>query len=926
MLRSLLALLLLATSAFAQAKFEYWPGATYDPAIPTMRKVVGYDTGDRVSWHANIVKYFDALAAAQPNRIKVFEYGKTWEGRRLIYAAIGSEANIRRLSELQANVRRLADPRKTNDAEAKRIMQTQPSFIWLAYGVHGNEISSSDAAIASAYHLLASKNDKMVDTIMANSVVFIDPAQNPDGRDRFVHSFEIGEGLEPDAHPQSAEHSEPWPGGRTNHYFFDMNRDWLAITQPETKGRVKSALDWYPQVFIDLHEMGTESSYYFAPEADPFNPLLAPFQKTSLDWFGKNNAKYFDQFGYSYFTREGYDAFYPGYGASWPSYYGGISMTYENGSTRGLVVKRSDDTTITYRETVRRHFITSISSAETAAVHRADILADFYKYRADGIKEGATDPVREYILPRKGDVTNVDKLAQLLTEHGIELRRAAAGFSNGGKQYPAGSYTISLSQPQRRMIHVFLDKDVSMGPKFIAEEEDRRKRRLRSEIYDVTAWSLPLQFNVDCIPAATVSEGRFEPLKPGPIPAGRYAGKAPVAYLIPYTSTGAARLLAGALRENLRVLSSDKKFTIKGVAYPAGTLILKVKENPEKIHAVLESLAASTGADVLSTDQSWTDEGPTFGSNNVTYIRKPKILLAWDNPAGAVAGNTRFVLERQFGYPVTVVRTQQIGGLDLAQFHVIILPEGGFGGGYGAVLGANGTRRLKEWTQAGGTLIGLGSALTYLADPATGLLAVTVENALSSDANALATGGAGRRAGGAAPGAAVPAASAAPPTTAGGPPSRTGGRAFTSDAELDHFIQPDSEAPTSLHGAIAKAKVDPEIWINAGVPESVNVLVSGRLFFTPIKIDRGVNAVSYTGPADVLASGYMWEDYKKQLAYKPFVIVQREGRGNVIGFTSDPTYRAYLDGLSLLFANAVFRGPAHQGGGRGGAEQEAEQH
>jgi len=320
---------------------------------------------------------------------------------------------------------------------------------------------------------------------------------------------------------------------------------------------------------------------------------------------------------------------------------------------------------------------------------------------------------------------------------------------------------------------------------------------------------------------------------------------------------------------------------------------------------------------VLTTDQSWTDEGPNFGSNNVNYVRKPKVLLAWDNPAGAVAGNTRFVLERQFGYPVTVVRTQQIAGLDLAQFHVIILPDSGFGGGYGGTLGANGTRRLKEWTQAGGTLIGLGGAVTYLADPQTALLAVTMENALGSDANAPAGGAGGRRGG--AGGGAAPAGPAPAPAT---PPARTPGRAFTSDAELDRFIQPETEAPTSLHGAIAKAKVDPEIWINAGVPENVNVLVSGRLFVTPIKIDRGVNAVSYVGADQVLASGYMWEEYKKQLAYKPFLIVQREGRGNVIAFTSDPTYRAYLDGLSMLFVNAVFRGPAHSAGRFGGAEEE----
>jgi hypothetical protein len=299
----------LTASLFAQTRtVDMWPGAQYDAAVPTVKKTLGYEPGERIAPHAHLMKYFEALAAAQPNRVKLIEYTRSWEGRKLILAVIGNEANMKRLPELQAGIKKLADPRKTTDADAQKLIASLPASVMLAYNVHGNEISGSDAAMVTAYHLLAAKGDKMVDSILANTLVMIDPTQNPDGRDRFVHNFEIAEGLEPVANPLAAEHAEPWPGGRTNHYMFDMNRDWFAMTQPETRGRIKTLLDWYPLVFVDLHEMGGDSTYYFAPEAIPYNPHIVKDQRDSLYWFGKNNAKWFDQFGFRYFTREVFDA------------------------------------------------------------------------------------------------------------------------------------------------------------------------------------------------------------------------------------------------------------------------------------------------------------------------------------------------------------------------------------------------------------------------------------------------------------------------------------------------------------------------------------------------------------------------------------------------------------------------------------------
>ncbi|MDQ6675671.1 MAG: M14 family metallopeptidase [Acidobacteriota bacterium] len=879
-------LLAISFPLFAQSKFEYWPGTSYDPGVPTMRKVAGYEIGERISPHAEIVAYMEALAAAEPRRMKVFEYGQTWEGRKLIYAVIGSEANIRRLSEIKEGMARLADPRKTPDSAARERSAGLPAIVWLAYGVHGNEISSPDAALITAYHLLAARNDKTVAAILAKDLVIIDPLQNPDGRDRFIHSFEAGEGLEPDPNPFAAEHTEPWPGGRTNHYYFDMNRDWLAMTQPETKGRIAAILAWHPQVVVDLHEMGTDSTYYFAPPANPFNPNMTKFQADYQYDIGKGNAKWFDRFGFSYFTRDTYDAFYPGYGDSWPVYMGAIAMTFENGSTRGLVVRRSNGLLVTFRDTVRRHFVSSIATCETSAAHHDDLLLNYYQYAKTAIAEGTDGPVREYILPRRGNVSAVDKVAQLMLEQGVEVQRASAGFTAEGKTYPAGSYLVPLAQPAKRRVKNLLELDTKMDDIFLKAEEERRKRRLPSQIYDVTAWSIPLQFNIEAVPIAALPAVAATAVKLGEKTSGQVVGgKASVAYLIPWGSAGAARVMTGAFREDLRIYGADKPFTQGAHEYSAGTLIVPVKENPEKVHSVMARLAAENGTDVIATATSWVDQGSDFGSRYTPFLKRPAIALAWDRPtSGNSAGQTRFVLERQFGYPVTPIRTQQLGLAELDKFHVIILPEASpLEGGYASVLGPNGVLRLKQWVADGGTLIGIGTAVQFLADPATGLLPIQQENRSTS---------------------------VAPPTTP--PAARITGKLFDKEADLDRAIQPDTELPTGLHGALVRCIVDCEHWITSGVPETVYAMVSGPSIYTPVKIDKGVNAVVFAGPDKLAAGGYMWEEFRKQLAYKPLLVVAKNGRGNVIGFTQDPNYRAALDGLNLLFLNAVFRGPSHR--------------
>jgi len=709
----------------------------------------------------------------------------------------------------------------------------------------------------------------------------IDPQQNPDGRDRFAHHFQIAYGIEPAAYPLAAEHNEPWPGGRTNHYYFDLNRDWFALTQPETRGRIKILLEWYPQVMADLHEMGGNSTYYFAPGADPFNPHITAGQKASIEIYGKANAKWFDEFGFDYFTREVFDEFYPGYGASWPLYQGSLGMTYEQASTRGLVYRRMDGTDLLFRDAVHHHFVASVATTETTATHREKLLRDFYDYRKTAIDEGQRESVREYIFPNQGDTTALAKMVGILVEQGIEVRRSGASFSACGKSYPAGSYAISLAQPTKRLIRSILDPDVPLEEDFAREQERRRKKGLRDQIYDVTGWSLPLMYNLECDACGEAVSGDFELAEAELIPPGTMTGgQAKVAYLVPWGTAASGRLLAAALREGLRIHSSDKSFTQNDREYPRGTLIIKVDENPNDVHQILDRLVQTSGAEVVATSSSWVEDGVNFGSGNVLHVRRPRVAMAWDIPtSGNAAGSTRFVLERQYGYPVTAIRGFALANADLSLFDVLILPEGS----YNLVFRESTAERLENWVRSGGTLIGIGSALDYLTGEDVALLATSREN--------KAQEGDGEK-----------------PEKKN--EKEAAGTLLTSEEEYLAAIRPSKDRPDSVAGVLVKAKMDPDHWMTAGVEGTVNALVRGRSIFSPLTLDKGVNAAVFLGPDELLASGYIWEENRKQLAYKPFIMVQNHGRGLVVGFTADPNFRAYLDGLNVLFLNAVFRGPA----------------
>ena len=845
-------------------------GASYDPGVPTVASVLGHDSGAKITSAADLIRYFEALRAYAPDRVAIGPSAMTHEGRRVIWAAIGSPRNIARLDQIRATSRALADPRRTTRAQADALIADQPAIVWIANSVHGDEISAADASLVTAYHLLASR-DPAVQEWLTNTVVLVVPSQNPDGRERFLQSFNAGFGTQPNPDPLSAERDQPWPGGRYNHDLFDLNRDWFIQTQPETRGHAALIREWRPQVVVDAHEMGTDESFFFPPEAQPLNPWIAPSTLESREIFGRNTARWFDRAGQDYFNRQVFDAFYPGYGDGWPGYLGAVSMTYEQGSARGLAARRSSGEILTYRDTVRNHTLAALATIETASANRDRLLNAFYAYHADGLAgRGA------YVLSAPAwDSGAADRLARLLVSSGVEVGRAEAGFTACGKTYPAGSYVVNLAQPQRRMAEVLLAQDVAVPAEFLAEQERRRARGLPDEIYDVTAWSLPLLANVpsdNCAAAPTVGVAA---VAADEAPRGSVIqADAAWGYLVAPGGSGTA-LMTHALREGISLRSMDKPFTHAGRRWPSGTLIIPRAGNSADLTFRIQALAAETGAQVVGAAESWVSDGPSFGSGEAVALKAPKVALAWDAPTNPTAvGATRYVLERQLGYPVTVVRTSNLGRADLSRFDVIVLPS--TYGDYKGTLGAGGVAHLKEWVEEGGVLIGLGSATRMLTDPSNGFLASRRQQAVGG-----AEGG--------------------------------DGKLIESLADYDRFIHAGDRSPDSVAGVLGRVEIDPEHWLSAGVAPTLNVQVQGADIYSPLTRDEGTNVARFPAADQLLASGQLWAENRKQLAFKPAIMASSQGSGWVIAFVQDPTFRGYMTGMETIFANAVFRGPAHAG-------------
>ncbi len=417
----LLALLLVPVGAAAQLG----PGdGDYDPAIPMPAAVIGHELGDRFTPHDRIIRYLEAVADAS-HRVRLDTVGMSFEGREVLLAVVTSEANQARLDEIRANARRLADPRGVPAPELDRAVAITPAIVWLGYTIHGNEASGVEAALATLYELAAGR-DHETRMLLDSTVVLIDPVQNPDGHERHVQDVMRDRGaFGPDPYPGAMVHDAPWPGARTSHYLFDLNRDWFLHSHPETVGRTHAFLEWAPHVAVDLHEMGSNSTYFFAPPMEPLNPNVEAAIPGWWDIFARGNAAAMAEYGWGFYTGESFDEFYPGYGVSWPVLTGAIGMTYEQASSGGGAIRRDDGTVLTLEEAAAHHHTTSVATIRTAATRRADRVRSYLDFRRSAVTDSRGAELRTVILEPDAQ-GRAAALVDVLLSNEIEVGRLPA--------------------------------------------------------------------------------------------------------------------------------------------------------------------------------------------------------------------------------------------------------------------------------------------------------------------------------------------------------------------------------------------------------------------------------------------------------------------------------------------------------------------
>lgn len=816
--------------------------------LPSPQRFLGYALGARFTPHAYLLAYLDALDLAS-ERVTRIDYGKTNEGRPLRLYVISSPQNLAQLDDLRRNNLRLADPAGLPPKVLEELKRSQPALVWLAFGVHGNETSSSEAALAVAYTLAAAPPQSELAKGLDETVVLIDPLSNPDGRDRYVTFYHSVAGETPDPDPRSLEHREPWPSGRPNHYLIDLNRDWAWLSQVETQARVAAYRLWEPHVYVDFHEMGVEQTYFFPPAADPVHPLL---EGSTLDWmevFGRANAEAFDRHSWLFFIHEEYDFFYPGYGDTYPSLRGAIGMTYEagGGGRAGLATTLKNGELKTLSDRVARHYTTALATLRTAMSRRRDLVRDFVARRAE---KGAP---RTYLW--SPDQPEARHLAELLESHGIEVRQLEKGQQlrvmtpmPGGeveRSFRAGTLLASTEQPLGRLLRALFDAGPNLSEDLIAAQVDRVSKGLESELYDTTAWSLPLALNLE----AWVHAGQLSGTRPrAPFEAGA-PGEGGVGFLLPPQGLASYRALFRSDDLRWRFFTE----AIEGDASSRGSLFLPRQGNPPDLEARVQALANELGLRFERMQSSWQDEGPSLGSARMVPLRHPRVALLAG--AGVEVNSHGFLwhlFDQDLGSPLTRFDARHLaedGDGALADIDVLILPDGN----YGRQLDETLARRLEAWVRAGGTLIGIGGAIPTLHERGLSRIeqlktATTLED-----------------------------------------PLLPGGKSV--------------ELPMPQPGAIVATEWVGQHALSAGLPTPPPVHFEGADIFEPTG-DPRVDVLVVRNQDPVLA-GLIWPDAVETIAGSLLVAKENLGRGRVVVFAQDPYFRLFWQGTTPLFLNAV---------------------
>lgn len=973
------ALLVLLPSAAAQSplppsplpglayEVPFFPGAQYDPAVPTPDSILGHLLGNKPASPAQIEKICRALAEKSP-RVRLVQYGTTHEGRPLLYLVIGAEAHLKDLPALKASLGKLADPRAVSAAEGDRLASTLPAVAWMAYAIHGDEFSGGDAALAAAYHLAAGTGDD-VKRLLENVVVIIDPMMNPDGRDRSLAVIAQNRPVQPSVDDQSLLHTDAWPAGRTNHYLFDMNRDWLWATQPETRGRIRAVSEWHPHYFLEGHEMGSQDTFLFMPARAPLNPNLPASARRWEERFAGDQAAAFDAKGWRYYTGEWNENWYPGYSASWAALRGAVGNLYEQAGISIDAVRRPEGTLESYRESVHKQLVSTMANLTTLAKHRQEILKDFLAEKRACLAASTPPGPRTYIVPPTGNHTRWRALLDLLQIQGFEIFQATAPFQAAGvdrlglevkgREFPAGTLLIPGRQPEARLLAAMLEFDPRMPTEFLNEERRELLRFNKSKLYDTTGWSATMLLDLEAVtlagePPAAAAARRLD--APPPLAGGAEKLATTVGFVLD-GADDASVVAAGRLMErDVWVRVANKTFALDGREFARGSVVVTRKDNARfagDLSAVVGEVARAVGLKAIGLETGFgPGDRPDLGGEHFVLLHPPRIAVMGREPFRSYSyGECWYAIDHVLGLRASYLDFSQIGGADLRRYNVIVLPECGRDGLKDRM------EALRSWVQAGGTLVAMGSSAGALAKDPGGIGSIRLLPAILAKPEpfhqAVIREWEGRTT-------AVeidkvwaftaPAGDNAPkiPWLGAGVP-RAKGEDKPSEDELKR--RDDWRKIFMPQGAVLAGRVDDRSWLTAGCGDYVPVLYRGD---NVLMVPPGVQAPVRLGyfapappappkpakPADeagkdkkddakkdetkpppgwtiappgfelrLRMSGLLWPEAAERIANSAYVARESVEAGQIILFASGPNFRAATLGTMRIFHNAVVCGP-----------------
>jgi hypothetical protein len=690
-------ILLNNTGLLAQAGNDYFlSGTSYDKNIPSPGEFLGYEIGDHHVSHDQLVSYFSMLAQKSP-RVKYETYGRTHEGRPLTLAIITSEKNIGRIDDIRARHLQLTDPSASQNID----LSNEPVVVWLSHSIHGNEASGANSSMLTAYHFAAGQG-KEIEDILSSVVILLDPSTNPDGLQRFSTWVNSHQSYQVNTDPLSREHQEAWPGGRSNHYWFDLNRDWLPLEQPESENRIKALQVWKPNVLVDLHEMGSNSTFHFSPgEPQRVNPLIPGENQELTKKLAEDYASSFDKIGSLYFSAEQYDDYYIGRGPTYMDMNGGVSLLFEQASSRGIA-QTTENGLLTFRFAIRNQFTGALSTINTAYRLRKDFLSYQRTYYINALNEAKKSQNKAYVFGSEYDRNMTYNMARLLSIHGIVSYSLGKDITAGGKNFKASSaFVIPLDQPQYRLIESIFEV---------------RTKFADSIFYDVSAWNIAMAYNLPFEPIdakAYTSDLKGEQFSGSLKPKGSFlTTQDSYAYAISWSDYNSPAALYKLLANNITVkVASAPIETRQSGILERGTLIIPLGtvNNKEEVDKTLADISNRYGI-VVMTLTTGDNSKYDLGSPTLIRLEKPRIIILTEEGVNGIsAGQLWHLFDTRYDIPVTLLPIKSLSSLNLYNYNTLILPDGSY------KMDDNIVQKIRTWVSSGNTIIGLERASQWLA-------------------------------------------------------------------------------------------------------------------------------------------------------------------------------------------------------------------